>query len=138
MPLEEAWKDEVQLSDALRRKIFIKHFDGPIFFGFSSKFLALTRALPEIDVVIMRMKRVPYIDQSGLYAIEDALLTLQDKNVLVLMTGLQEQPRDMLEKVGVIPNLVPEENLYPDFQSAIKALETGRAGYRQDKLAGTG
>lgn len=115
--LEEAWKDEVQLSDALRRKIFIKHFDGPIFFGFSSKFLALTRALPEIDVVIMRMrmKRVPYIDQSGLYAIEDALLTLQDKNVLVLMTGLQEQPRDMLEKVGVIPNLVPEENLYPDF-----------------------
>lgn len=136
--LEEAWKDEVQLSDALRRKIFIKHFDGPIFFGFSSKFLALTRALPEIDVVIMRMKRVPYIDQSGLYAIEDALLTLQDKNVLVLMTGLQEQPRDMLEKVGVIPNLVPEENLYPDFQSAIKALETGRAGYRQDKLAGTG
>ncbi|WP_419585004.1 STAS domain-containing protein [Thiolapillus sp.] len=83
-------------------------------------------------------KRVPYIDQSGLYAIEDALLTLQDKNVLVLMTGLQEQPRDMLEKVGVIPNLVPEENLYPDFQSAIKALETGRAGYRQDKLAGTG
>ncbi len=136
--LEEAWKDEVQLSDALRRKIFIKHFDGPIFFGFSSKFLALTRALPEIDVVIMRMKRVPYIDQSGLYAIEDALLTLQDKNVLVLMTGLQEQPRDMLEKVGVIPNLVPEGNFYPDFQSAIKALETGRAGYRQDKLAGTG
>ncbi|WP_419585005.1 hypothetical protein [Thiolapillus sp.] len=59
MPLEEAWKDEVQLSDALRRKIFIKHFDGPIFFGFSSKFLALTRALPEIDVVIMRIKGFP-------------------------------------------------------------------------------
>lgn len=57
--LEEAWKDEVQLSDALRRKIFIKHFDGPIFFGFSSKFLALTRALPEIDVVIMRIKGFP-------------------------------------------------------------------------------
>ncbi|MGR9074083.1 MAG: SulP family inorganic anion transporter [Gammaproteobacteria bacterium] len=123
---EEAWEDELNLSDEIRKKIFIKHFDGPIFFGFANKFLAMTRALPEVDVVIMRMKRVPYIDQSGLYAIEDAVLALQEKNVLVLMSTLQDQPRDMLEKVGLIPNLIPAENLFPNFQSAIKALEENR------------
>ncbi|MGR9101106.1 MAG: SulP family inorganic anion transporter [Gammaproteobacteria bacterium] len=120
---EEAWEDEAEIAEDIRKKVFIKHFDGPIFFGFANKFLAMTRALPDVDVVIMRMKRVPYIDQSGLYAIEDAVLALQEKNVLVLMTGVQDQPKDMLKRVGLIPNLIPEENLFPEFQSAIKALE---------------
>ena len=66
------------------------------FFGFSNKFLTMTQSLPEVDVVIMRMKRVPYIDQSGIYAIEDAIMALQEKNVLILLTGLQDQPKDML------------------------------------------
>jgi SulP family sulfate permease len=47
-------------------KVYIKHFDGPITFGFASRFQAMTRALPEVDVVIIRMKKIPYIDQSGM------------------------------------------------------------------------
>ena len=92
----------------------------------------MTRELPEVDVVIMRMKRVPYIDQTGLYAIEDAVLALQEKNVLVLMTAIQDQPKDMLERVSLIPNLISEENLYSDFQSAIKALESGKIPHLKD------
>lgn len=122
---EEAWPDEQDLPEAIRKKVYIKHFDGPIFFGFASKFLAMTRALPEVDVVIMRMPRVPYIDQSGLYAIEDTVMALQEKKVLILISGIQEQPKDMLKKVGLIPDLIPEQHLYADFQTAIKALETG-------------
>ncbi|MEE9355826.1 MAG: SulP family inorganic anion transporter [Methylococcaceae bacterium] len=122
---EESWEDEANLPETISEKVFIKHFDGPIFFGFANKFLMMTRTLPEVDVVIMRMKRVPYIDQSGLYAIEDAVLALQEKNVLVLMTALQEQPRDMLERVGMIPNLIPEEHVLTDFQAGITALRKG-------------
>ncbi|MCK5665944.1 MAG: SulP family inorganic anion transporter, partial [Thiotrichaceae bacterium] len=126
---EKAWEDETNLSDEIQKKVFIKHFDGPIFFGFANKFLTMTQSLPEVDVVIMRMKRVPYIDQSGIYAIEDAVMALQEKNVLILLTGLQDQPRDMLLKVSLIPNLIPEENLYDDFHSAIKALRTGNISF---------
>jgi sulfate permease, SulP family len=124
---EEAWEDENELSEDIRKKVFIKHYDGPIFFGFASKFQEMTRALPEVDVVIMRMPRVPYIDQSGLYAIEDAVMTLQQKKVMVVITGIQDQPKDMLKRIGLVPDLIPEEHLYPDFPSCIKALETGEA-----------
>ena len=89
----------------------------------------MTQSLPEVDVVIMRMKRVPYIDQSGIYAIEDAVMALQEKNLLILLTGLQDQPKDMLLKVSMIPNLIPEENLYSDFHSAIKALRRGNISF---------
>jgi sulfate permease, SulP family len=124
---EEAWEDENELSEDIRKKVFIKHYDGPIFFGFASKFQEMTRALPEVDVVIMRMPRVPYIDQSGLYAIEDAVMTLQQKKVMVVITGIQDQPKDMLKRIGLVPDLIPEEHLFPDFPSCIKALETGEA-----------
>lgn len=124
---EEAWQDEAKLSEDVRKKVFIKHFEGPIFFGFASKFQEMHRELPEVDVVIMRMPRVPYIDQSGLYAIEDAVMALREEKVLVLITGIQEQPSDMLRRVGLVPDMIPEEHLYAEFSDAIRALETGEA-----------
>ncbi len=123
---EESWSDDLIIPKQLHDKIYIKHFEGPIFFGFASKFQEMTRAMPDVNIVIMRMRRVPYIDQSGIYAIEDAVMELQGKGVTVLMTGMQEQPKDMLLNVDLIPNLVPEENLFPDFRSCIVALQDGK------------
>jgi SulP family sulfate permease len=84
----------------------------------------MTQALPDIEIVIMRMKKVSYIDQTGIFAIQEAVTALQDKNILVLITGIQHQPLDMLTKVHMIPCLIAEENLYTDFQSAINTLVT--------------
>ena len=123
---EEAWDDEKNISEKIDKKVYIKHFDGPIFFGFAAKFQEMHRELPEIKIIIMRMSKVPYIDQSGLYAIEDAVLDLKAKGVIVLMTKLQEQPKDMLKNIGLIPNLIPEEHLFLDFRGCIKALETNK------------
>ncbi|MBT4146223.1 MAG: SulP family inorganic anion transporter [Gammaproteobacteria bacterium] len=122
---EVAWIDETALSDDLLHKVYIKHFDGPIFFGFASRFQQMTQALPEVEVVIMRMKKVPYIDQSGMYAIEDALMALRGKNILVLMTEIQEQPKDMLKRIGIVPNWISEQHLYSDFSSCIEDLKSG-------------
>ncbi|MCK5897479.1 MAG: SulP family inorganic anion transporter [Methylococcales bacterium] len=122
---EEAWADETDLSDAIQKQVYIKHFDGPIFFGFTTKFQEMHRALPEVKVIIMRMARVPYIDQSGIYAIEDAVLDLKAKGIIVLISEIQEQPKDMLKNISLIPNLIPEKHLFSDFWTCINALENG-------------
>jgi SulP family sulfate permease len=54
---------------------------------------------------------VPYIDQSGLYAFEDAITNLQQAGIDVVFCALQDQPRGMLEKIGLIPNLVPSDKI---------------------------
>ncbi len=125
--LDEIWPKDLELTDDIRHKVFIKYFDGPIFFGFASKFQEMTQRSPDVDVVILRMGRVPYIDQSGLYAIEDAIMALHDKKILVLITEIQEQPKDMLRGVGLIPEMIPDERLYVNLASAINALKTGEA-----------
>ncbi|MCK4842098.1 MAG: SulP family inorganic anion transporter [Methylococcales bacterium] len=122
---EERWGDEANISGKMREQVYIKHFDGPIFFGFAAKFQEMSRALPKVTVVILRMPRVPYIDQSGIYAIEDAVIALKKRGVIVLITGIQEQPKDMLENIRLIPNLIPEEHLFEDFSQCIAALELG-------------
>lgn len=122
---EEAWDDELNLSEKLHQKIYIKHFDGPIFFGFASKFQEMASSLPEVTVVIMRMMQVPYIDQSGIYAIEDAVLALKEKDVIVLITGIQEQPKDMLKNIGLLSGLIPDEHVFSTFSECISAMEAG-------------
>jgi len=42
--LEEKWGDELNLSEFVQKRTYIKHFDGPIFFGFAAKFQQMTAA----------------------------------------------------------------------------------------------
>jgi len=122
---EDAWDDELNLSEAIQKQIYIKHFDGPIFFGFASKFQEMARSLPEVTVVIMRMELVPYIDQSGIYAIEDAVMALKERGVIVLIVGIQDQPKGMLQNIGLISGLIPDEHVCLTFSTCISALEAG-------------
>jgi len=74
------------------------------------------------------MGNVPTIDQSGMYAIEDAILELHKKKMTVIISGIQKQPLDMLKNIKLIPNLIPQYHIFDSFQSAISALEEDKLG----------
>ena len=113
---EELWEDEKSVYNEYKDKIYIKHMSGPMFFGFTSRFQELIKELdPGMKVLIIRMKKVPYIDQSGVYVMEEAILELRMKGVVVLMTGVQPQPLDMMKKIDIIPGLISEEFLFKKF-----------------------
>jgi SulP family sulfate permease len=121
---EGAWKDEEDDLGMLKDCVYVKHLYGPLFFGFTSHFQDLIRHLDEgICALIIRMERVPHMDQSGLYAMEDAILDLTRKGVTVLLTGLQSQPQDMLQSIKVIPDLIPQEQVFADFDDSIAWLK---------------
>jgi len=65
------------------------------------------------------MERVPYIDQSGLYAIEDLVLRLKQSTIKVLLVDLTEQPRIMMENIDIIPDLISEEEIFNNFKQAM-------------------
>ena len=74
---EKAWADEKSLPPEFISKVYIKHINGPLFFGFTSDFQSLSKQLPSsAQIVLIRMSRMPLIDQSGLYALEDVLIDL--------------------------------------------------------------
>ena len=115
---EPIWDDEKEFDDG-RGQVFIKHLYGPLFFGFSSGFRALAEKLPkQAKTLVVRMERVPHIDQSGLYTLEDTILQLNKDNKRTVITGLKSQPEDMLRTIGLIPNVIPEEDVFATFAEA--------------------
>ncbi len=120
---EIPWKDEGDIVNRIGHKVYIKHLDGPLFFGFASRFQDMIKAMPDISVVIMRMDKVPFVDQSGLYAMEDAVMDLQAQHIKVVFTDLHGQPLDMFERFNLIPGLVEREFCFEDFNACSMWLE---------------
>ena len=118
------WQDEIEFYEEYKDKVIIKHLYGALFFGFTSYFKDQIKALPDdVKAIILRMDRVPYIDQSGLYTLEDIIYDLEAENIEVILVGLKEQPRDMLKAVDIIPDLVPEADVFDTIDDSFEYLK---------------
>lgn len=121
---EKAWDDEIDFPSNLKEEVYIKHIKGPLFFGSTSNFQLLASQIPETaKVVIIRMDRMSYIDQSGLYAMEDVLVDLVKREVKVVLVDILEQPSYMLERIDIIPDLVPQEQIFKTFSDCMKWIK---------------
>lgn len=113
---EKAWSDELDFPEDLKEDVFIKHIKGPLFFGSTSDFQQLAKQIPKTaSTVIIRMGRMQYIDQSGLYALEDVLIDLIKQEKKILLVNLIEQPRYLLERIDIIPDLIPKSQIFETF-----------------------
>lgn len=123
--IESPWADEAGIPEDIKHKIYIERFHSPIFFGSISYFNKIMQQVPEnAKVVILRMKRVKFMDQSGVYAMEAAVKELQERGILVLMTIIQPQPDYLLHRMNFIPLVVPEENTFKSFEECTEFLKT--------------
>ncbi len=121
---ESPWSDEGGITEEMLKHIYIQRLNGPIFFGTITKFQEVMNDVPDdAKVVIIRMRLVSFMDQSGLYAMETAIKDLQAKGIMVLMTIIQPQPMYMLKTMNVIPLIVPEEHTFPTFEDCTEFLK---------------
>lgn len=122
--MKESWADEMNFPSNLKEEVYIKRLDGPLFFGYTNEFQLLVNEIPHTaSHVVIRMGRVPYIDQSGLYALEDVLMKLRNNNIIPLIENLQKQPRYLMEKIDIIPDLVEEEHIFNNFKKSINFIQ---------------
>lgn len=118
---EESWADETGLTKELKDSVFIKHINGPLFFGFTSEFQQLAKQIPSsASIIIIRMDRMPYVDQSGLYALEDVLVELNDSEKTILFVKPQNQPKFMMERIDIIPDLVSPDSIFNNFEECLQ------------------
>ncbi|RPG29355.1 MAG: SulP family inorganic anion transporter [Muricauda sp. TMED12] len=122
---EKGWADEINFPEDLKKEVFIKHLKGPLFFGFTSEFQQLAKQIPKTaSTVVIRMDRMQYLDQSGLYTLEDVLIDLKNAGVTVLFVHVLEQPKYMMERVKLIPSLIPEDQIFDDFAACTSYIKT--------------
>ena len=121
---EEPWADEIGMTKKLREEVFIKHIKGPLFFGSTSDFQILMKQIPSsATTIIIRMDKMQYIDQSGLYALEDVLVDLKKDDKNVFFVDLQKQPRYMMERIDIIPDLISKDCMFDDFKTCLQWIK---------------
>jgi len=122
---EKAWDDEKKFPANLKKEIFIKHLKGPLFFGSTSDFQQLASQIPDTArAVVIRLGRMQYMDQSGLYAMEDVLVDLRQRDIEILFVGILKQPQYMMERIDIIPDLVPKEQIFNTFKECLDWVKT--------------
>ena len=120
---EIAWSDEANLS-LQQEHVYIKRFDGPMFFGVAAKMMERINKIPiNAKVIIFRMQKVPYIDQSGLYALEEVIKEMQEMGIVVILTMTQAQPLYLFKSNHLIPDILPEKYLFDNIEDCSAWLQ---------------
>lgn len=104
--------------------VAIKQIMGPLFFGSADGFQKLAKKIPSAtQVVVLRLETMSYIDQSGLYALEEILVDFSEQGKSIYLVALQEQPKYMMKSVEMVPKLIPQENLFDNYKKCFSHIK---------------
>jgi len=125
-------QEEENQRDDLVEGVEVFRFTGPVFFGMAGMLSENLQALTSFPkVLIIRMKLVPYIDVAGAKVIEALVKNYRAKGTILIFTGLQSQPREILAKVGIMDNQI-NLRLLDSYENAVSIAENlirdGKAG----------
>lgn len=109
-------------SPGLPSNVLVYSIEGPLFFGSVEVFertLAQTHTDPRC--VVIRLNRVPFIDITGIQALDEAVQNLERRGVRVLLCEAKPNVLSKLTRTGLISSEPKSPNHFPDFASAIRA-----------------
>lgn len=98
----------------------VYEIDGPFFFGVATKFDELMRStMVERPVVrIIRMRKVPFIDSTGLHNLEILIKSSQNDGIHVVLSGVQDKVKDTLCHAN-IDKLIGEDHICDHITKAV-------------------
>src|SRR5690242_4674262 len=117
--LDEEGSDELGTGPALPAGVDVYEINGPFFFGAAETFKdTLARVAGKPKVLILRMRRVPVLDATGLHALTDVVHRSRRDGTLVLLAEVQPQPLQALRRSVVIDE-IGEEHICPTLEAAL-------------------
>ena len=98
----------------------VYEIDGPFFFGLASRFEELEQMKkPGTKVRIIRMRRVPFIDSTGINNLRNLCERTHKRGVTVILSGVTEKVHQSLVKFGVDLEIGPEY-IFPHIVPALQ------------------
>lgn len=104
----------------LPKGVEVYEIDGPFFFGVANKFDDIMREIGEkAHIRIIRMRKVPFIDSTGLYNLENLCENSQKEKIQIILSGVNDAVHGSLYK-SKIPYIVGEENICSHIHAAVE------------------
>lgn len=99
--------------------VLVYAIEGPFFFGAVEDFeqtLAQTHTDPRI--LVIRLRRVPFMDITGLQTLEEAIFNLEARGIRIILCEANERVREKLDKAGILAT-IDHDDYFDDFAAAI-------------------
>ena len=101
----------------------VYEINGPYFFGIATKFEEIMAQMGDRPKVrIIRMRKVPFIDSTGIHNLESLCRMSQKEKITVVLSGVNEKVHKVLEKSGFY-TLLGEENICPNIHVALERAQ---------------
>lgn len=99
--------------------VMVYAVEGPFFFGAVESFEhALSITHTDLITLIVHLKRVPFIDITGIQTLEEVIGKLHQRKVRVILSGANARVTGKLEKAGVIQQ-IGRENFFAQLSEAV-------------------
>ena len=111
--------DDIEHLD-IPRGVEVYEVNGPFFFGLASKFEEFNRMSNDsVKVRIIRMRKVPFIDSTGVNNLRNLCERTRRRGVQVVLSGVNDKVRHTLEKYG-IDQQIGIDNIQPHISLALE------------------
>ena len=111
---------DVQLSIPEGVEVF--EIDGPFFFGVATKFEELTSNVDAMPVRVVRMRKVSFIDSTGLHNLEIFIESAIKNGQTVLLSGVNEKVYNAIERAGILDK-IGKDNVVANIDKALERAE---------------
>ena len=122
---------ETDLSDnvgiehlTIPENVEVYEINGPYFFGIANKFEEVMARMKERPKVrIIRMRKVPFIDSTGMHNLTNLIEMSKKENIKIILSGVNDYVRGLLAKNGFF-ELIGEENVCPHINEALERAKS--------------
>ncbi len=98
----------------------VYEIEGPFFFGVANKFDEVMRDLHgHSHIRIIRMRRVPFIDSTGLNNLEALCSNSKKEKIQIILSGVKDGVREKIER-SAIPGIIGKENICDNIHRAVE------------------
>ena len=99
--------------------IAVFRLDGALFFGAVPRFLERFRRVQGVQVIILRLKGLTFIDASGAEALSQIITDLEERGTTVLIKGARAEQGRILATAGILAELDEKGHFFDDLDAAI-------------------
>ena len=99
----------------------VYEINGPYFFGIATRFEEMMANMGDRPKVrIVRMRKVPFIDSTGVHNLTNLCEMCHKDNIQVVLSGVNEKVHKVLEKTGFLYDLIGQDNICPNINIALE------------------
>lgn len=121
--LQDFMGESQALPEALAEQVYVQSFDGPMFFGFANRYREHCHEITGVKAVIIRMERVPFMDQSGMVTLEDVITDWQNRGIAVYITGANKLIKASFARVQLLPDVLGHDHFFDSFRKCVEAIK---------------